>query len=472
MNRNKKSLSATLILVGFFCITLITVPARSSDSNVVTAGQERLLMDFGWRFFKGNAPGAEVVDFKDADWRKLDIPHDWSIEGLFDEKEPTGGQGGYVPAGVGWYRKHFRLPDSYKGKQITIEFDGVYENSEMWINGQYLGKRPFGYISFYYDITPHLKFGGNENVIAVKVDNSHQPNSRWYSGSGIYRHTWLLVTGDVHIAHWGTFVTTPKVSQTSSLVQVKTLVRNEGRVTVNCTLTTDVIDRDGKVVGTVQSGADVAANDENELTQELTIENPNLWSVENPYLYRIHNAVRSGGKTMDEYDTLFGIREVVFDTDKGCLLNGQHVKLNGVCLHHDGGCVGAAVPERVWERRLEILKEMGCNAIRTSHNPPAPEFLDLCDKMGFMVMAEAFDEWKVPKGQIGPFGYHLYFDEWSERDVTSFVHRDRNHPSIVLWSAGNEIGDQTDPNGARTLKRLIEIFHREDPTRFVTVGCD
>ena len=429
-------------------------------------------MDFDWRFFKGDTPGAEKADFNDGDWRKLDIPHDWSIEGPFGEKEPTGGKGGYVPTGVGWYRKHFRLPDSYKGKQITIEFDGVYENSEVWVNGHYLGKRPFGYISFYYDITPHLNFGGSENVVAVKVDNSHQSNSRWYSGSGIYRHAWLLVTGDIHIAHWGTFVITPKVSQTSSLVRVKTIVRNEGKVAVSCTLTTNIIDKDGKMVGTVQGGADVAANGEHELTQELTIENPNLWSVENPYLYTVHSKVRSGDKLVDEYDTPFGIREVVFDADKGCLLNGRHVKLNGVCLHHDGGCVGSAVPERVWERRLELLKEMGCNAIRTSHNPPAPEFLNLCDKMGFMVMAEAFDEWKVPKFQIGPYGYAQYFDEWSERDVTSFVRRDRNHPSIVLWSAGNEVGDQTDPNGAQTLKRLVGFFHREDPTRLVTVGCD
>jgi len=429
-------------------------------------------MDFDWRFFKGDTPGAEKADFNDGDWRKLDIPHDWSIEGPFGEKEPTGGKGGYVPTGIGWYRKHFRLPDSYKGKQITIEFDGVYENSEVWVNGHYLGKRPFGYISFYYDITPHLNFGGSENVVAVKVHNSHQSNSRWYSGSGIYRHVWLLVTGDIHIAHWGTFVTTPKVSQMSLLVRVKTIVRNEGKVAVSCTLTTNIIDKDGKMVGTVQGGADVAANGEHELTQELTIENPNLWSVENPYLYTVHSKVRSGDKLVDEYDTPFGIREVVFDADKGCLLNGRHVKLNGVCLHHDGGCVGSAVPERVWERRLELLKEMGCNAIRTSHNPPAPEFLNLCDKMGFMVMAEAFDEWKVPKFQIGPYGYAQYFDEWSERDVTSFVRRDRNHPSIVLWSAGNEVGDQTDPNGEQTLKRLVGFFHREDPTRLVTVGCD
>jgi beta-galactosidase len=472
MRRTKKFLFLTLVFGQVFLITLVQAPAQSNDSNAATMGRERLLMDFGWRFFKGDTPSAEMADFKDGDWRKLDIPHDWSIEGPFGEKEPSGGTGGYVPTGIGWYRRHFRLPDSYKDKRIAIEFDGVYENSEVWVNGQYLGKRPFGYISFHYDLTSHLSFGDRENVIAVKVDNSHQPNSRWYSGSGIYRHTWLLVASNVHIAHWGTFVTTPKVSQKSSLVRIKTQVLNEDKVAVRCTLTTNVIDKDGKVVQTVQSSADVTANREYEFTQEVTIKKPNLWSVDDPYLYTVHSTVRTGEQVVDEYDTPFGIREAVFDADKGFLLNGQHIKLNGVCLHHDGGCVGAAVPERVWERRLEILKEMGCNAIRTAHNPPAPEFLDLCDRMGFLVMDEAFDEWKVPKQQIGPFGYHLYFDEWSERDVTSFVRRDRNHPSVVLWSAGNEVGDQTVPKGVQTLKRLIELFHREDPTRLVTVGCD
>ncbi|MCJ7778077.1 MAG: hypothetical protein MUP16_07180, partial [Sedimentisphaerales bacterium] len=414
MKLGKKSLFSILFLGQVFLISFVLAMTQPDNSDIIKLGRERLLMDVGWRFFKGDAPGAEKVDFKDGDWRKLDIPHDWSIEGPFGEKEPSGGEGGYVPTGIGWYRRHFRLPDSYKDKRISIEFDGVYENSEVLVNGQYLGKRPFGYISFHYDLTPHLSFGGRENVIAVKVDNSHQPNSRWYSGSGIYRHTWLLVTSNVHIAHWGTFVTTPKVSQKSSLVRIKTQVLNEGKVDASCTLTTNVIDKDGKAVQTVQSSADVTANREYEFTQEVTIEKPNLWSVDDPYLYTVHSMVRTGDQVVDEYDTPFGIREAVFDADKGFLLNGQHVKLNGVCLHHDGGCVGAAVPERVWERRLEILKEMGCNAIRTAHNPPAPEFLDLCDRVGFLVMDEAFDEWKVPKGQIGPFGYHLYFDEWSE----------------------------------------------------------
>jgi beta-galactosidase len=466
MKPAKKSLFAATIFGQLLLITIFVSFAKSDDLS----GRERLLMDSGWLFFKGDANGADKADFNDTNWRKLDIPHDWSIEGPFGEKEPTGGKGGYAPTGIGWYRKHFRLPDSYKGKQITIEFDGVYENSEVWVNGQYLGKRPFGYISFYYDITPHLKFGANENIIAVKVDNSHQPNSRWYSGSGIYRHVWLLVTNDAHVAYWGTFVTTPKVSQTSAAVQVKTQVRNEGKVAANCTLTTDVIDKDGNVIGTMQADAEIDANDENEMMQELTIENPNLWSVDNPYLYTARSSFRTGDKVVDEYDTPFGIREAVFDVNKGFLLNGRQVKLNGVCLHHDGGSVGSAVPERVWERRLELLKEMGCNAIRTSHNPPAPEFLDLCDKMGFLVMDEAFDEWKVSKGN--PFGYARYFDEWSQKDVTSFVRRDRNHPSVVIWSAGNEVGDQTAANGAKTLKRLIEFFHKEDQTRLVTVGCD
>jgi beta-galactosidase len=472
MKPGKKPLFTTLVFALIIFVIFAQSFAQSNDSKTVIAPRKRLLMDSQWLFFKGDEPGAEKADFNDADWRKLDIPHDWSIEGPFGEKEPSGGNGGYVPTGIGWYRKSFRLPDSYKDKRIAIEFDGVYENSEVWVNGQYLGKRPFGYISFHYDITPHLNFGSRENVIAVKVDNSKQRNSRWYSGSGIYRHAWLLVTGDIHIAHWGTFVITPKVSQTSSLVRVKTMVRNEGKVAANCTLTTDIIDKNGKVVEAVQGGADVAANGEHELTQELTIENPNLWSADSPYLYTAHSSVRIGDKLVDEYDTPFGIREVVFDADKGCLLNGRQIKLNGVCLHHEGGSVGAAVPERVWERRLEILKEMGCNAIRTAHNPPAPEFLDLCDRMGFLVMDEAFDEWKVHKFNIEPYGYSLYFDEWSERDVKSFVRRDRNHPSVVLWSAGNEVGDQTDPNGVQTLKRLVEIFHREDPTRLVTVGCD
>jgi beta-galactosidase len=443
-----------------------TVQAQPGGEN--PAQRTRESFDFGWKFFKGDAPGAQQPDFTDAPWRSVDLPHDWSIEGPFSEKEAAQAS---LPAGIGWYRKRFPLPEAYRGRTVTIEFGGIYENSEVWINGQYLGKRPYGYIPFSYDLTPHLNFG-RDNVVAVKVDNSHQTNCRWYSGSGIYRRTWLLVTNPVHVAYWGTFVTTPHVSKEAATVQIKTRVRNDGARAARCTLATSVLDPDGKTVQSAEAVQEVAAAGVYEFVQQVTVAKPNLWSVANPYLYKVRSTVRVEDRVVDQYDTPIGIREAVFDADKGFLLNGEHVKLNGVCIHHDAGCVGAAVPERVWERRLELLREMGSNAIRTSHNPYAEEFLDLCDRMGFLVMNEAFDEWKVPKGQIGPNGYSNYFDEWYERDVTNFVHRDRNHPSVVLWSAGNEIGDQSAPQGAETLRKLLAVFHTEDPTRLVTAGCD
>ncbi len=427
--------------------------------------------DFGWKFYKDDVPGAQDPEFSDANWKNVALPHDWSIEGPFGEKEPAGAAGGYLPTGIGWYRKHFRLPDLHGDKQLTIEFDGVYQNSEVWINGRYLGKRPYGYVPFFYDLTPHIAFEA-ENVIAVKVDNSRQTNCRWYSGSGIYRHTWLLSTNKVHVAHWGTFVTAPLVSRDAATLQIKTTIKNETRNSASCALTTNILDAEGKAIQTAESSQEVAANGEYEFVQQMRVINPYLWSIGDPHLYKVHSTVHRQNRIIDEYDTPIGIREAIFDADKGFLLNGERVKLNGVCLHHEAGCVGAAVPERVWQRRLEILQEMGCNAIRTSHNPYAAEFLDLCDRTGFLVMNEALDEWKVPKGQIGPNGYCNYFDEWYERDVQNFVRRDRNHPSVVLWSAGNEVGDQGAPQGAETLGKLLKVFHAEDPTRPVTVGCD
>ncbi|MGA2272250.1 MAG: glycoside hydrolase family 2 TIM barrel-domain containing protein [Bryobacteraceae bacterium] len=448
--------------------------ARPANAQTPLAGDGRARVresfDFGWKFLKADAPGAEQPGFDDSNWRNLDLPHDWSIEGPFSE-QPGSATFAHLPTGIGWYRKHFSMPGSFRNRKGTIDFDGVYQNSEVWINGQYLGKRPYGYISFHYDLTPYLNMGG-ENVIAVKVDNSHQPNCRWYSGSGIYRHTWLLVTNPAHVAHWGTFVTTPEVAEAASIVQVKTMVQNEGKSAVTCTLSTTVLDRDGKVIRTADASQSIAANAGYEFVQQIRVERPNLWSIGNPYLYKVRSKLKDQDRVVDEYDTPFGIRSIEFDADKGCLLNGKPVKLNGVCLHHEAGSVGAAVPERVWERRLELLKAMGCNSIRTSHNPYAPEFLDLCDRMGFLVMSEAFDEWKVAKPQTPDYGYRIYFDEWSERDVTSFIHRDRNHPSVALWSAGNEVVDQVVPAGVETLRRLLAIFHREDPTRLVTVGCD
>ena len=444
--------------------------AKGSDQ---TAGPPRVrdCFDFGWRFIGGDVPGAQEPGFADASWRTLDLPHDWSIEGPFSMDEPSGGSGGHAPTGIGWYRKRFPLPASYRDRRVSIEFDGVYQNSEVWINGQYLGKRPYGYISFAYDLTPHLNAGG-DNVIAVRVDNSVQPNSRWYTGSGIYRHTWLTVTNPVHVDHWGTFVSTPHVAKDAATVHVRTRVLNDSAASAICTLITSVVDPENNVVGTATASQELAPAGRHEFVQQVDVEKPRLWSVSTPTLYTLRSTVRVGDRVTDEYETPFGIREAVFDADRGFLLNGEHVKLNGVCVHHDGGSVGAAVPERVWERRFEILREMGCNAIRTSHNPPAPEFLDLCDRMGFLVMDEAFDEWKTGKGQVHGNGYSRIFDEWHERDVIDFVRRDRNHPSVIVWSCGNEIPDQLSSNGAEILRDLLAIFHREDPTRPVTAACD
>ncbi len=432
--------------------------------------RSRESFDFGWKFLQSDAPGAQMPSFADATWRDVDLPHDWSIEGPVDQNAPSSGNGAYLPTGIGWYRKRFRLPAADRGRVVTLEFDGVYQNSEVWINGQYLGLRPYGFVPFAYELTPYLKFDA-ENVVAVKVDNSRQTNCRWYSGSGIYRHTWLLKTNPVRVAHWGTFVTCPHVSKTSAIVEVKTRIANDRKAASQCTLTTDLVDTDGKVVATMESSQTVAAQGEYEFVHQVSVDKPSLWSLASSYLYTARSTVHEAGQVVDVYETPFGIRDAVFDARRGFLLNGERIKLNGACIHQEAGCVGSAVPEAMWERRLTLLRDMGCNAIRTSHNPYAAEFLDLCDRMGFLVMNEAFDEWKSPKGQMKN-GYHLYFDEWYERDLMNFIHRDRNHPSVVLWSAGNEVPDQNDSEGPDTLRKLLHVFHTEDPTRPVTVACD
>ncbi len=430
-------------------------------------GRQRLSMDPEWRFTLGDPAGAERPAFDDRAWRRLDLPHDWSIEGTMRRDAPGGGQFAFLPGGIGWYRKAFRMPTDARGLEARLEFDGVYMNSDVWINGVHLGKRPYGYVSFAYDISRHLVPG--VNVVAVRVDNSSQPNSRWYSGSGIYRHVWLALYDSLHVAHWGTYVTTPSADSVRADVVVRTQLENDRTTTRRGTLRSLVLDDAGREVARFDSGFALAAGQQLELEQQLHVTTPRLWSVAQPYLYTLRTEVLDGAKPVDVVTTPFGIRSIAFDKDRGFLLNGRHLKLNGVNLHHDAGGLGAAVPEGVWERRLALLRSMGVNAIRTSHNPPAPEFLDLCDRMGFLVMAEAFDEWTF--GKV-PGGYHNYFADWSARDVTDFVHRDRNHPSIVLWSAGNEIGEQSSPNGAEVLRRLVDIFHHEDPTRPVTTGND
>src|SRR5690349_7542159 len=427
----------------------------------------RLSMDPGWRFALGDPRGAEQPTFDDHTWRRVDLPHDWSIEGTSSRDAPGGGRVGYFPTGIGWYRKAFRLTAGASGREAWLEFDGVYTNSDVWINGVHLGNRPYGYSSFAYDMTKHLVAG--VNVVAVRVDNSLQPNSRWYSGSGIYRHVWLEIVDPLHVAHWGTYVTTPAVDSVAATVAIRTQVEND-RTGARATLLRAVLlDAAGREVARAETALTVGAAAGLQVEQRLHVAAPRLWSLESPTLYSLRSEVLDGGRVVDVVTTPFGIRSTGYDKDRGFLLNGVRVKMRGVNLHHDGGALGAAVPERVWERRLQLLKALGANAIRTSHSPPAPEFLDLCDRLGFVVMAEAFDEWTV--GKV-PEGYHRYFGEWSERDLTDFIQRDRNHPSIVLWSAGNEIGEQSSPDGAAILRRLIDIVHREDPTRPVTTGND
>ncbi len=431
--------------------------------------RQHLLMDNNWKFIQSDVNNAEKQNFNDADWRTINIPHDWSIEGEFKEDAITRGAGGYLPTGIGWYHKHFNLSLVDKDQQFWIEFDGVYMNSDVWLNGHHLGKHPYGYTSFYYDLTPFIKKG--ENIIAVRVDNSLQPNSRWYSGSGIYRHVWLNIAGPVHIAQWGTYITTPEVDSSSAKISVRTSIENHLKVTKNLVLRSVVINGSGKEVAVAETSVTLTPTGKTDVEQSLKVDSPELWSIETPSIYTLQSYVVEGTKLIDSYISTFGIRKIEYDTDKGFFLNGKHVKMNGVCLHHDAGCLGAAVPEQAWIRRLQLLKDMGCNAIRTSHNPPAPEFLDLCDKMGFLVMDEIFDEWIIKKGQVD-FSYHLYFEEWWKSDLLSMIRRDRNHPSVVIWSAGNEVIEQVSETGSEVLQKLVEVFHKEDPTRPVTQAND
>ncbi|MCI0512565.1 DUF4982 domain-containing protein [candidate division KSB1 bacterium] len=427
----------------------------------------RNIVNFGrdWKFHLGEIPQAQQAEFDDSAWRSLNLPHDWSIEGEFSQDHPASPGGGALPGGIGWYRKTFTLPESDRTKLVFIDFDGVYRNSEVWINGNFLGKRPYGYSSFRYELTPHLKYGAAQNVIAVRVDNSQQPNSRWYSGSGIYRNVWLVVTDQLFVDHWGTTVTTPEVSAQSVRVLLKTKIRNSAATDQSVTLQTIIYDAAGKKVAAVTSDSLLPANTVGEMVQKVSVHNPILWSLENRHLYQAVSQVMGDGKLRDDYTTTFGIRYFVFDSARGFSLNGKPTKILGVCNHHDLGCLGAAINTRALERQLEILKAMGCNGIRTSHNPPAPELLDLCDRMGFIVMDEAFDMWKLKKTE---FDYHLDYDQWHQRDLEDFIRRDRNHPSVFMWSVGNEILEQWDSTGTEMARELVAIVKNLDPTRPVT----
>jgi beta-galactosidase len=460
-----------------------TAPVQTLPVVVPAAGDgARVLFNNGWLFDEEDAAGAEAVDFDDHAWRKVELPHDWSIEGPFDSKWASATA--FLPAGIGWYRKHFSItPDA---DQVAIlRFDGVYKNSTVYLNGKKLGDRPYGYSSFEYDLTPELQAG--DNVVAVRVDHQDYADSRWYPGSGIYRNVYLTVANAVRVDRNGTFVTTPQVSAQSATVSVETSVRNDRALAAYVIVSTRILDANQVEVAkavTDQFGVGPAAAETS--TQTLTIQKPALWSVDEPAMYTAVTEITEAGVILDTYSTPFGVRDCKFDSNTGFWLNGQSIKLKGVCIHEDAGALGSAVPRQVWERRLRILKEAGVNAIRTSHNPPAPEFLDLCDRLGFLVMDEAFDEWSKGKRKwidrwngtkFSTAGYHEAFDEWSDRDLQDMILRDRNHPSIVMWSIGNEIDYPDDPyprNAEEPVEiaaRLIKDVKALDTSRPVTAAC-
>jgi len=428
-------------------------------------GRTVVSLDPDWRFHRGVGEGAENPAFDDSGWSTLDVPHDWSIAGPFDRNAPTGGDGGWLPSGVAWYRKHLRVPADASGKRVWLEFDGVMANSAVWLNGKLLGERPNGYVSFRYDISDHIK-PGEGNLLAVRCDTTGQPASRWYTGAGIYRHVRMVIAPPMHVAPWGMYVTTPQVTAAQATVRVATTVSNRSSSGANVGVRHEILDPSGKPIAKGQISVDVATNSEQDAVLSISIRNPALWNLESPRLHTLHTTLHLGGVAVDEVRTPFGIRSAEFRSESGFWLNGKNLKLKGVCLHHDGGAVGAAVPLGVWERRLRLLHELGVNAIRTAHNPPAPEFLDLCDRMGFLVMDEFFDCWTKGKRK---FDYHLHFKKWAHADLRDGILRDRNHPSVILYSVGNEIHDTPKPELAKPILRgLVDICHELDPSRPVT----
>jgi beta-galactosidase len=450
-------LTKQLVFLIILCISFLSGYAQ-------TDMERKQLFDYDWKFFLGDVSEAKANDFNDSGWRKLNLPHDWSIEGKIHPKNATGGGGGYFPSGIGWYRKTFLVPDNWKAKKTVIYFEGVYMNSEVFINGKSLGVYPYGYSSFSYDLTPYLNFG-KENVIAVRVDNSQQMNSRWYSGSGIYRHVWMMVTDPVHVANWGVAVSTPEVSSKKTTVMVKTKIKNETASLQRIVVTTDLLNKSAKSVGNNHIQVEVPANGEKEITQTIQVSSPMLWTPETPDLYQAQVQIVKDKKVVDDSKTNFGIRSLKFTTENGFQLNGKTVKINGGCVHHDNGCLGAAAFDSAEERKVELLKAGGFNAVRTSHNPPSEAFLDACDRLGLLVMDESFDCWKIGKNSND---YSKYFKEWWQRDLEAMVLRDRNHPSVFMWSIGNEIPERADPEAVKTAQMLSDVLKKIDNTRPVT----
>ncbi|MEI7502790.1 MAG: beta-galactosidase GalB, partial [Paludibacter sp.] len=468
----KQSILLYLVLsLGLSCGML----AENSVRNVQT-------LETDWRFENKEVLNAEAINFDDAAWQTVRVPHDWAILGNFDmnldaqlvqvkedgeqaAKLRTGRTGALPMFGVGWYRKVLPIAEADMGKQISIEFDGAMSLAKIYLNGELIGEQPYGYSSFSFDLTKHIQFG-KQNVLAVRLENKPE-SSRWYAGAGIYRNVRLVKTASTHVAHWGTYITTPVVNSKVAEVNIKTEVAGDISNNATVKLLTEVYNSAGKKISTVSSSQKMEIKLAFE--QQVKIKNPQLWSIETPFRYTAISKVYVNNVLTDDYKTVFGCRAIRFDKDKGFFLNEKRVKIQGVCLHHDLGPLGAAVNYRATERQLLMMKEMGANAIRTSHNPPSLELLQICDSIGMLVDVEAFDEWKIGKNENG---YANYFDKWAEKDVTSMVRRDRNHPSVIMWSIGNEIREQGSENGKEVASFLAKICRKEDPTRPVTAGFD
>ncbi len=460
------------ISIIFMGLILITGCKRSSSDENIRTGS----FDQGWLFIKENPADAEKPGFDDSGWRNIDVPHDWSIEDLpgqdgdsiigpFSKAAINKMATGYTVGGIAWYRKNFTINNDDQDKIIYLQFDGVYMNADVWINGQHIGNHPYGYTSFYHDITPYLNPAGQENIVAVQVKNEGK-NSRWYSGSGIYRHTWLTVVNPVHIGMWGVYVTTPDVTEESAEVGIVTTVMNELNEDADVSLKVQIKDPAGKVVGKATSASSVSAGSSADIKQNVSVENPLLWSVESPHLYEAEVAVLVNGKEVDKLTTGFGIRTIQFDAVNGFRLNGKSILMKGGCFHHDNGPLGAAAIDRAEERKIEVLKKAGFNAIRCSHNPPSPYLLDVCDRLGMLVIDEFFDMWEIPKPSEDD--YSKYFNDNWESDLTSTMLRDRNHPSVIMWSIGNEILEAREPSGLATAQKLVKVVKDLDTTRPVT----
>jgi len=475
-NSKLKSMKKTLFIKGIVPLCLLMILIVSCNILRTKVIERTVSFDMGWRFIKDDPADAMNPEFDDTNWRELDLPHDWSIEDLpgqgsdsiigpFSKSSVDKMATGYTVGGTAWYRKDFTIKKADKDKIVYLQFDGIYMNSDIWINGKHIGNHPYGYTSFYYDITGYLNPSGQKNVVAVQVKNEGR-NSRWYSGSGIYRHTWLILADPVHIGIWGVFVTTPEVAEKKARVEIVTNVTNSDKEDADVTLKITLKDTSGVIAGTASIESLVPAGKSSEINQGLQVDNPDLWSVEKPGLYQAQVEVFVNGKKTDNLETTFGIRSIHFDAQTGFSLNGQHIELKGGCFHHDNGPLGSAAIDRAEERKIELLKKAGFNAIRCSHNPPSPYLLDACDRLGMLVIDEFADMWE--RSKASPDDYSKYFKTHWKDDLTSIILRDRNHPSVIMWSIGNEILEARNPSGFETAKDLTAFVRELDTTRAVT----